>query len=52
MGLEFGHDIFWSNYGYFDKMAAKLLIMAYDLLNRKAFSRILKLHMPFRRTFD
>ncbi|OZC10445.1 hypothetical protein X798_02488 [Onchocerca flexuosa] len=49
MGLEFGHDIFWSNYGFFDKMAEKLLTMAYKLLNREAFARILEVHMPLRR---
>uniref|UniRef100_A0A8R1XZP2 Aprataxin and PNK-like factor PBZ domain-containing protein n=1 Tax=Onchocerca volvulus TaxID=6282 RepID=A0A8R1XZP2_ONCVO len=49
MGLEFGHDIFWSNYGFFDKMTERLLTMAYKLLNREAFARILKVHMPLRR---
>uniref|UniRef100_A0A1I7VIS0 Cytochrome P450 n=1 Tax=Loa loa TaxID=7209 RepID=A0A1I7VIS0_LOALO len=42
MGLEFGHDLFWSNHGFFDKMAEKLLTMAYKLLNREAFARILE----------
>ncbi|CAG9539623.1 unnamed protein product [Cercopithifilaria johnstoni] len=49
MGLEFGHDIFWSNHDFFDKMAVKLLATAYMLLNRGAFAHILKVHMPFRR---
>ncbi|MCP9266207.1 Ig-like and fibronectin type-III domain-containing protein [Dirofilaria immitis] len=42
MGLEFGHDIFWSNYDFFDKMAEKVLTMAYKLLNRGVFARILE----------
>uniref|UniRef100_A0A915PX83 Uncharacterized protein n=1 Tax=Setaria digitata TaxID=48799 RepID=A0A915PX83_9BILA len=50
MGLEFGHDIFWANHDFFDKMAGKVLTMAYKLLNREVFARILELHMPLRRS--
>ncbi|VDN08391.1 unnamed protein product [Thelazia callipaeda] len=49
MGLELGHNIFWSNYAYFDKLAQKLLVTAYELLNREVFAYILKVHMPTRR---
>ncbi|KAM3726665.1 Histone PARylation factor [Dirofilaria immitis] len=48
MGLEFGHDIFWSNYDFFDKMAEKVLTMAYKLLNRGVFARILEEVTTFR----
>ncbi|VDM11453.1 unnamed protein product [Wuchereria bancrofti] len=52
MGLEFGHDIFWSNHNFFDKMAGKILTMAYKLLDREAFARILEVHMPIRRNIS
>ncbi|KAL3981565.1 hypothetical protein ACH3XW_43610 [Acanthocheilonema viteae] len=49
MGLEFGHNIFWSNYVFFDKMALKILTTAYKLMNREAFAHILEVHVPSRR---
>ncbi|VDM91972.1 unnamed protein product [Litomosoides sigmodontis] len=49
MGLEFGHNVFWCNYAFYDKMALKILTTAYKLLKREAFARILNVHMQFRR---
>lgn len=42
MGLEFGHDLFVSNYACFDGMAKSVLKTAYELLERKEFSEILE----------
>lgn len=50
MGLELGHDLFWSNYEFFDKMSEKILKMAYNLLKREVFAQILELHMRVRRS--
>lgn len=47
-GLEFGHDLLWSNFKIFDKMAGSVLRTAYTQLNRHPFVRILNFHLSSR----
>jgi hypothetical protein len=49
MGLEFGHDLFISNYECFDGMAKSVLSTAYGLLGRSEFSKILEKHLEYGR---
>ncbi|KAH7709268.1 hypothetical protein AAVH_23473 [Aphelenchoides avenae] len=42
MGLEFGQDLFYSNYDTFEKLAHNVLKTAYQLLDRKPFLEILE----------
>ncbi|MFH4979245.1 hypothetical protein AB6A40_005954 [Gnathostoma spinigerum] len=49
MGLEFGHELFMSNYCDVDRMAVSVLTTAYTLLERSAFAKILKAHTDVRR---
>ena len=42
MGLEFGHDLFISNYECFDAMTKNVLEVTYKLLKREVFAKILK----------
>ncbi|KAL3112198.1 hypothetical protein niasHT_016971 [Heterodera trifolii] len=49
MGLEFGHDLFMSNYACFDGMAKSVLMTSYELLGRKQFATLLEKHMEVRR---
>ncbi|VDN18382.1 unnamed protein product [Gongylonema pulchrum] len=49
MGLELGHNLFWSNYEVFDQMSKKVLMTAYNLLKREVFAEILEMHMRIRR---
>lgn len=44
MGLEFGHDLFISNYECFDGLTKNVLKHAYELLGRKEFFEILDAH--------
>uniref|UniRef100_A0A0R3S4H6 Uncharacterized protein n=1 Tax=Elaeophora elaphi TaxID=1147741 RepID=A0A0R3S4H6_9BILA len=52
MGLELGHDMFWSNYGCFDKVAKRLLVTAYKLLDRNTYAHLIEIHMPYRRPLN
>ena len=49
MGLELGIDLFCSGDPFFHKSALHLLSMAYDLLKRETFSRIMRAHLQNRR---
>lgn len=49
MGLEFGHDLFFSNYEIYDVLASHTLTTAYKLLKRSAFADILEAHIKERR---
>lgn len=49
MGLEFGHDLFISNYECFDGMAKSVLSTAYKLLDRNVFATILEKHWEYGR---
>lgn len=42
MGLEFGHDLFVSNYECYDGMVRCVLSTAYGLLGRNKFATILE----------
>uniref|UniRef100_A0A915E373 Histone PARylation factor 1 n=1 Tax=Ditylenchus dipsaci TaxID=166011 RepID=A0A915E373_9BILA len=42
MGLEFGHQLYLSNYACFDGLAKSVLCNAYNLLNRSQFTDILQ----------
>uniref|UniRef100_A0A0N5ALE4 Zf-CCHH domain-containing protein n=1 Tax=Syphacia muris TaxID=451379 RepID=A0A0N5ALE4_9BILA len=49
LGLEVGHDLFWSNYKTLDRLTEVTLSNSYLLLKRNAFNEILTAHMKVRR---
>jgi len=49
MGLELGLDLYAFGNTFFHKSVLYLLPLAYDLLNRQTFSRIIKAHINNRR---
>nr|XP_061791433.1 histone PARylation factor 1-like [Nerophis lumbriciformis] len=48
MGYELGVDLFCFGSHYFHKVVKQLLLMAYDLLQRKLFGEILEAHLTSR----
>uniref|UniRef100_A0A1I8BWJ5 Uncharacterized protein n=1 Tax=Meloidogyne hapla TaxID=6305 RepID=A0A1I8BWJ5_MELHA len=52
MGLEFGHDLFISNYECFDGMTKSVLEVTYGLLKREEFGKILKAQWEYGRRIN